>query len=228
LPVVEGTEHVSSGLRERKKQRTRATLIDAAMDLCLKHGYEQTTVEQIAAAAEVSPRTFSRYFATKDAVFLTLIEDYADEVADAMETVPAEVGPLEAVRQAHIAVLTRVASRPVGRLTAERVVLMLRVINANDALRRSSSDFKHDRIHVILAKRMGVNVEDRSVNLVLLVFTSIILIACGDLVTDTATVRLGPMIMADRLNEAFAQVALLASDLRVPSAGEPPASAPGA
>ena len=87
------------GLRERKKQRTRATLIDAAMDLCLKQGYEQTTVEQIAAAADVSPRTFSRYFATKDAVFLTLIEDYADEVAIELETVPADVGPLEAMRR---------------------------------------------------------------------------------------------------------------------------------
>jgi AcrR family transcriptional regulator len=207
-----------SGLRERKKQRTRATLIDAAMELCLKQGYDQTTVEQIAAAADVSPRTFSRYFATKDAVFLTLIEDYADVVADEMASVPADVGPLEAVRQAHIAVLTRVAARQVGRLTAERVVLMLRVINANDALRRSSSEFRHHRIHVILADRMGVDVDDRSVNLVLLVFTSIILIACGDLVTDTDTVQLGPTIMADRLNEAFAQVALFAADLQVPPA----------
>ena len=90
------SREASPGLRERKKQRTRAMLIDAAMDLCLKQGYEQTTVEQIAAAADVSPRTFSRYFATKDAVFLTLIEDYADEVAIELETVPSDVGPLEA------------------------------------------------------------------------------------------------------------------------------------
>ncbi len=59
------------------------------MELCLRNGYENTTVEQIAAAADVSPRTFSRYFATKDAVFLTLIEDYAHEVAIELETVPA-------------------------------------------------------------------------------------------------------------------------------------------
>lgn len=62
------------GLRERKKQRTRATLINAAVQLCLEQGYEKTTVDQIAAAADVSSRTFSRYFATKDAVYLALLD----------------------------------------------------------------------------------------------------------------------------------------------------------
>jgi AcrR family transcriptional regulator len=225
--VVEGTERIPSGLRERKKQRTRATLIDAALELCLKQGYDLTTVEQIAAAADVSPRTFSRYFATKDAVFLTLIEDYADEVADAMEAVPADVGPLEAVRQSHIAVLTRVAGRQIGRLTTERIVLMLRVINNSGALRRSAFEFKHDPTHVKLAKRMGVDVDDRSVNLVLAVFSAIIVTACGDLIDDTDTVRLGPMAMVDRLNEAFGQVAWFASELPELPKGEPPASAAG-
>ena len=42
-------------------------LVDAAVELCITQGYESTTVEQIAAAAEISTRTFSRYFATKDA-----------------------------------------------------------------------------------------------------------------------------------------------------------------
>src|ERR1700712_5955507 len=120
------------------------------MDLCLKQGYELTTVEQIAASADVSPRTFSRYFPTKDAVFLTLIDDYAHEVAIALETVDADVGPLEAMRQAHVAVLTRVATRQVGRLTTERIILMLRVINASDTLRRSAFEFRHDGTEVIM------------------------------------------------------------------------------
>src|SRR4051812_5221769 len=93
------------GLRERKKQRTRARLIDAAMSLCLEQGYEQTTVEQIAAAADVAPRTFSRYFATKDAVFLTLIEDFAEQLVIELAAVPDEVGPLEALRAATVATL---------------------------------------------------------------------------------------------------------------------------
>ncbi|BBY31885.1 TetR family transcriptional regulator [Mycolicibacterium sediminis] len=204
------------GLRERKKQRTRATLIDAAMDLCLKQGYETTTVEQIAAAADVSPRTFSRYFTAKDAVFLTLIEDYSNEVALELETVPADVGPLEAMRQAHVAVLTRVAQRQVGRMTTDRIILMLRIINASDALKQAASEFRHDHTEVVLAKRMGVDVDDRRRRLVSAVFAAIIVTACGDLIVDTDTVRLGPLVMVERLEEAFGQVAMFTSDLPVP------------
>lgn len=188
-------------------------LIDAAMELCLRQGYENTTVDQIAAAADVSPRTFSRYFATKDAVFLTLIDDYSHEVAIELETVQADVGPLEAMRQAHVAVLTRVAKRQVGRMTTQRIILMLRVINASDTLRQAAVEFKHDMTEVVLAKRMGVNVEDRSRRLVGAVFSSTIVTACGDLISDTDTFRLGPLVMVDRINEAFAQVAQMSADL---------------
>src|SRR5262245_41447758 len=47
-----------AGLRERKKQRTRLALIDAALDLFLAKGYEATTIDEIVAAVEVSQRTF--------------------------------------------------------------------------------------------------------------------------------------------------------------------------
>lgn len=211
--MAELADGVAPGLRERKKQRTRAMLIDAATDLCLRQGYESTTVDQIAAAADVSPRTFSRYFATKDAVFLTLIEDYSHEVAIELETVPFDVGPLEAIRQAHVAVLTRVAKRQVGRLTTERIILMLRVINASDTLRQAALEFKHDMTEVVIAKRMGVDVDDRRRRLVGAVFSSTIVTACGDLIGDTATIRLGPQVMVERINEAFAQVAQMSADL---------------
>ncbi|HEV7422369.1 MAG TPA: TetR family transcriptional regulator [Mycobacterium sp.] len=215
-------EDSALGLRERKKLRTRATLIDAAMDLCLRNGYESTTVEQIASAADVSPRTFSRYFATKDAVFLTLVEDYTHEVSIELEAVPLDVGPLEAMRQAHVAVLTRVASRQVGRLSTERIILMLRVINASDTLRRAAFEFRHHASEVIMAKRMGVDVEDRRRRLVGAIFSSTIVTACGDLIADTDTVRLGPTVMVDRLNEAFGQVALFVSDVQAPAGNYEP------
>src|SRR4249919_3849313 len=53
-----------TGLRELKKQRTRAAIQAAALALIERQGYDATTCEQISAAAEVSPATFFRYFPT--------------------------------------------------------------------------------------------------------------------------------------------------------------------
>jgi len=60
----------ASGLRERKKQKTKAAIQRAALRLFKKRGYEETTIEEIAAAAEISPSTFFNYFPTKEDVVL--------------------------------------------------------------------------------------------------------------------------------------------------------------
>ncbi|MGK2881364.1 MAG: TetR/AcrR family transcriptional regulator [Mycobacterium sp.] len=190
------------GLRERKKQRTRATLIDAAVELCLRQGYEQTTVEQIAAAADVSPRTFSRYFATKDAVVMTLVDDLVEAVNVELLTIAREVPELEALRLAHVRVLLRAATGAVGRLNDERVVLMLRIINASPALKSAATDMRENPMNA-LAHRMGVAVDDKRLALVGAVWSSIIVTACGDLVDDCDGVRLGAQAMVDRINETF-------------------------
>ena len=86
------------GLRERKKLKTRAAIREHALRLIRAQGYAATTVEQIAAAAEVSPSTFFRYFPTKeDAV---LYDPYDPLLADAFRAQPPELRPVPALRGA--------------------------------------------------------------------------------------------------------------------------------
>lgn len=201
------------GLRERKKQRTRSTLIDAAVQLCLTQGYERTTVEQIAAAAEVSPRTFSRYFATKDAVVMTLLEDLVDAVVAELAQVPYSVPVLEALYRAHVTVLRGVAAGAVPALTAERIVLMLRIINSTPALTAAATDFRPTATVTALADRMATDISDRRVWMVMSVWSSIIVTACGDLATDCEGQVLGPELMMSRLEDMFADFVHLTAAL---------------
>jgi AcrR family transcriptional regulator len=86
------------GLRERKKARTRACIREHALRLFREQGYQATTVEQIAAAAEVSPSTFFRYFPTKEDVILQ--DDMDTRMVEAFERQPPELGPIAAIRAA--------------------------------------------------------------------------------------------------------------------------------
>jgi AcrR family transcriptional regulator len=87
-----------SGLRERKKARTRAAIREHALRLFREQGYQRTTVEQIAAAAEVSPSTFFRYFPTKED--LVLQDDMDTRMVEAFERQPPGLGPIAAIRAA--------------------------------------------------------------------------------------------------------------------------------
>jgi len=86
------------GLRERKKARTRASIREHALRLFRENGYQRTTVQDIAEAAEVSPSTFFRYFPTKEDVVLQ--DDMDVRMIEALEQQPPELGPVAAVRAA--------------------------------------------------------------------------------------------------------------------------------
>jgi AcrR family transcriptional regulator len=90
----------SAGLRERKKARTREALSAAALDLFATQGFDATTIEDIAELCEVSPRTFFRYFPSKEAVLFADGEDRRSALIAALAAQPADVGPLDALRAA--------------------------------------------------------------------------------------------------------------------------------
>ena len=169
------------GLRERKKQRTRATLIDAAIELCERQGFEQTTVEQIAAIADVSPRTFSRYFATKEAVCLALVDHAIDIAAVELARQPAEHNHLEALYRSHVEMYRNTKNAGIGDLTASRLLCTVRIIMSSPTLRQAAMEFRPHAVNMELANRMGVGLDDRGLRLVAAVWASIIMTALADL-----------------------------------------------
>jgi AcrR family transcriptional regulator len=79
------------GLRERKKQRTREQIVDAAMGLFAERGYHATTITDIATAADVAPRTFFTYFPSKEAVVFHNVDRDLDSLARALrDRLPGE------------------------------------------------------------------------------------------------------------------------------------------
>ncbi|MEU1148465.1 TetR/AcrR family transcriptional regulator [Streptomyces sp. NPDC005863] len=84
------------GLRERKKLKTRLAIRDATYRLIREQGYEGTTVEQIAEAAEVSPSTVFRYFPTKEDIVLT--DEYDPLMESELRARPADEPIVESLR----------------------------------------------------------------------------------------------------------------------------------
>ena len=169
------------GLRERKKQRTRATLLDAAVELCDRQGFERTTVDQIAAIAEVSPRTFSRYFATKDAIAFALIDDAIDLAALELARQPRELNHFEALRRAYVTMYTSTKTAPPGALSEDRMMCIVRIIMTSPTLKQAALEYRPHAVNVELAKRLGGELGDRRLRLISAMWGSIIMTALGDL-----------------------------------------------
>jgi AcrR family transcriptional regulator len=88
----------TSGLRERKKERTRAEIVSVAMRLFAQRGFDAVTVDEIGAEAEVSHRTFYRYFSCKEDVVLGDLRTAIAEMRDAFLRRPTSEPVIESIR----------------------------------------------------------------------------------------------------------------------------------
>jgi AcrR family transcriptional regulator len=151
--------HLTPGLRERKKAKTRAAIQRHALQLFQEQGYEATTVEQIAEAAEVSPSTFFRYFPTKEDV--VLYDDLDPILFAAFEAQPAELNPIQAMRRALRQVFASVPAAEVeqqwerGRLVLAVPELRMRVL---DQLVGALNEYAE-----LIARRVGRPADDFAV-----------------------------------------------------------------
>ncbi|MFW6694779.1 TetR/AcrR family transcriptional regulator [Streptomyces sp. MAR4 CNX-425] len=139
------------GLRERKKLRTRQAIRQAAYRLIEEQGYETTTVEQIAEAAEVSPSTVFRYFATKEDIILT--DEYDPVLEQAMLSRPADEPPLVALREAVVTSLRLLYDefRPEFMLRMQ----LVREVPALRAQMHESTDQNIELLCGVLSERTG-------------------------------------------------------------------------
>ena len=92
------------GLRERKKQQTLQRIETAALELFGKDGFDQTTVEAIASAADIAPRTFFYYFSTKEDVVLADYASRLQNIVDGLSDQPDITPPWDALRASFLVV----------------------------------------------------------------------------------------------------------------------------
>jgi AcrR family transcriptional regulator len=146
----------TASLRQRKRERTRAALIAAALELFERQGFEATTIDDIAAAADVSPRTYFRYFATKEEVALG--DDLGPQLIGLIAARPAEEPMLDSVR--------RVIDEALSLLSAEdkeALLARLRIVYRTPSLRARRWEFQLEMGRIsgtLLAQRRGLEPDD--------------------------------------------------------------------
>lgn len=204
IGVPNRTGAAAQGLRERKKQRTRATIVDVAARLCVEQGFDRTTVEQIAAEADVSPRTFSRYFPTKEAVVWAMIEDAAELIADAVGRQPRDVTEHEALMRAHLEVFRAGEQEAKESMSFDRVRGMLQIVNSSPALGLAAFEFRPQgptrAVIEAMAQRMGVSVRHPAIRVLFDTWAVLMATACGHAGAEVG----GPGAVSDRIEATYA------------------------
>lgn len=148
------------GLRARKKHRTRLAIRAAALEMFDAQGYEATTVEDIAARAEVSVTTFFRYFPSKDEVVFAPGQDLLPRLQRELSARATPKNDLEAVRRALLLVLE---GQDLTRLAQE-----VRVVSKAPVLRGRAEVLREEwqaGISEALAKRHGLPAPDNACRL---------------------------------------------------------------
>jgi AcrR family transcriptional regulator len=134
------------GLRERKKRATRQALHSAALRLVAERGFEDVTIEDIAAAADVSPRTFFNYFGSKEDVIVNPDADRVERAKVLLAShTSADEQPLDVIESVFLENLGEFAERREEwllrlRLVREIPALTPRHLAAYDALERALID----------------------------------------------------------------------------------------
>jgi hypothetical protein len=105
---------------------------------------------------------------------------------------------------------------PPGGLSADRMMCTVRIVMSSGALRHAAIEYRHHAVNIELAKRMGVDLDDRKLKLVAAMWASLIMTALGDLSEETDWQQVGIDDIVSRLEVTFAEFTELVADVRQP------------
>jgi len=162
-PPATAAAEAGLGLRERKKLRTRQAIRAAAYRLIEERGYDNTTIDQIAAAAEVSPSTVFRYFPSKE--LIVLADDFAAPVIDLFLARPAGEPPLVALREAMAGSMRSLVHAEFEEEFRRRLELVRQVPALRAQLYEAQGKLV-EALRLALAKRMGRPEQDLELRVV--------------------------------------------------------------
>jgi len=149
--------HMPTGLRERKKVHVREQLTEAATRLFETHGFDLVTVDQIADAAMVSPRTFFRYFGSKEAVLFADQDEMLVKLRAAIAAEPSGSSPLDVLHAVVIALARDYAEHREEHLRRSRMAQSGAAIN--EYTLTVVKPRWEETIAEALAERLGVDVD---------------------------------------------------------------------
>ena len=146
-----GPDPASEGRRARKRRATRAAIQQAALSLFLSKGYDETTTQEIARAADVSPGTLFNYFPTKEDL---VADDYDPLFLDLLAARPLDEPPFVAIRKALQAGLEAVLAEDRAFLVARgRLALAAPALRAAASLDRARGA---EALRAVLSSRGGL------------------------------------------------------------------------
>ncbi|AQU68879.1 TetR family transcriptional regulator [Streptomyces niveus] len=151
-----------AGLRELKKRRTRYALLRVALDLFTTRGYEETTVDEITEAVDVSQRTFFRYFASKEEAAFTIQDLVEARFLAELRQRPLTETPFEAMHRAVLGSWGSVNEATEALVPVELHLRTYRMIESTPSLlaahlRRATE--LEERAALVIAERQGLDVE---------------------------------------------------------------------
>ena len=181
------------GLRERKRRETLKRITEAGMCLFIEKGYEATTLDDIAAEAGISRRTFFYYFKSKDDILLSLQSGMGDMIVDALQHAPRDRRPLDAIRDAIVKVCAAVP--------ADDMIAIDRLMRSSEAVqaRKQASYIQHERaLFAALRERWPEPGRETGLRLV-----AMLAIGATRLASDALSREGGKRPLTELLHEAF-------------------------